>query len=134
MSVNEYEIMLLLDPELAQERQDEIVARTRELVEKGGGTWDGQDGWGRRKLAYEIDHKDEAAYYVLFFKSAAETLDEISRILRITDGVVRHGAFRRAKASRPGGTRPPEPPPAEPSRAVAGEEYAGSSSVTPEGA
>ena len=73
--MNEYEIMLLLDPELAQERQDEIVARTRELVEKAGGTWDGQDGWGRRKLAYEIDHKDEAVYHVLFFKSAAETLD-----------------------------------------------------------
>jgi small subunit ribosomal protein S6 len=132
--LNEYEVMLLLDPELAQERQDEIVARTRELVEKAGGTWDGQDGWGRRKLAYEIDRKDEAVYHVLFFKSAPETLDEISRILRITDGVVRHGAFRRAKASRPGGTRPPEPPPAEPSRAGEAEEYSGSSSETPEGA
>ena len=132
--MNEYEIMLLLDPELAQERQDEIIARTRELVEKAGGTWEGQDVWGRRRLAYEIRHKDEAVYQVLFFTSRAETLDEISRILRITDGVMRHGAFRRAKASRPGGARPPEPPPAEASRSDEGEEYAGSLSESAEGA
>jgi small subunit ribosomal protein S6 len=132
--VNEYEIMLLLDPDAAQERQEEIVARIRETVEKAGGTWDGHDAWGRRRLAYEIDHKEEAVYHVLFFKSAAETLDEISRVLRITDGVVRHGAFRRAKASRPGATRPPEPPPREPSRSEGTEEYAGSLTESGEGA
>ena len=53
--MNDYEILLMLDPELPQERQEEIVKRTRDLVEAGGGTWDGQDVWGRRKLAYEID-------------------------------------------------------------------------------
>ena len=132
--MNEYEIMLLLDPELPQERQDEIVARTRELIEKAGGTWDGHDVWGRRRLAYEIDHKEEANYHVLFFTSPAEALDEVSRVLRITDGVVRHGAFRRAKASRPGGTRPPESSPVEPSRSEESEEYAGSLSDSAEGA
>lgn len=132
--MNEYEIMLLLDPELAQERQDEIVTRARELIEKAGGTWEGQDAWGRRRLAYEIQHKGEAVYHVLFFSAAAETLDEISRVLRITDGVVRHGAFRRAKASRPGGTRPPEPAPVEPSRSDESEEYSGSLSDSAEGA
>ncbi len=132
--MNEYEIMLLLDPELAQERQDEIVTRARELIEKAGGTWEGQDAWGRRRLAYEIQHKEEAVYHVLFFTSAAETLDEISRVLRITDGVVRHGAFRRAKASRPGGTRAPEPAPVQPSRSDESEEYSGSLSDSAEGA
>ena len=35
----DYEILLMLDPELPEERQEEIVKRTRDLVEKGGGTW-----------------------------------------------------------------------------------------------
>ena len=56
-----YEILLMLDPEVPEERQNEVVARARELVEKGGGAWSGQDVWGRRKLAYEIDHKPEGA-------------------------------------------------------------------------
>ena len=51
----DYESLLMLDPDLPEERQEEIVKRTRDLVEKGGGTWDGQDAWGRRKLAYEIN-------------------------------------------------------------------------------
>src|SRR5207248_1759876 len=54
-NVTSYEILLLLDPELPEERQSEVVARIRELVERGGGTWSNQDIWGRRKLAYEID-------------------------------------------------------------------------------
>ena len=59
--MNEYEILLMLDPELAEERGGEIVARVRERVEADGGRWDGHEPWGRRKLAYEIDHKTEAS-------------------------------------------------------------------------
>src|SRR5213078_3277918 len=54
-TMNEYEIMLMLDPELPEERQTEIIERMRAEIAEGGGTWDGHDVWGRRKLAYEID-------------------------------------------------------------------------------
>ncbi len=97
--MNPYEIMLLLDAELAEERQAEIVSRARELVTQRGGTWQSDDGWGRRKLAYEIDKKPEAFYYLLQFDSDAETLDELTRVLKITDGVLRHLAVRRLPAS-----------------------------------
>ena len=95
--MNEYEILLLLDPELAEERAEEIVARVRERVESDGGTWDGHEPWGRRKLAYEIDHKGEGIYHLLLFTAAPETLAEISRVLKITDGVMRHLAVNRVK-------------------------------------
>jgi small subunit ribosomal protein S6 len=97
--VTEYEILLLLDPDLDEARQSEIVNRTRELVERAGGSWDLHDPWGRRKLAYEIGHKGEGSYHLLQFTSEAETLDEISRVLRIDDGVMRHMATRRVKGS-----------------------------------
>ena len=97
--MNEYEILLLLDPELDDDRQAEIVTRARELVERGGGTWDLHDVWGRRKLAYEIRHKGEGSYHLLQFTSDAGTLDEVSRVLRIDDGVMRHMATRRIEAS-----------------------------------
>jgi ribosomal protein S6 len=42
--MNEYEILLMLDPELAdEERGNEILARVRERVEADGGTWDGHE-------------------------------------------------------------------------------------------
>jgi small subunit ribosomal protein S6 len=92
--------MLMLDPELAEERQDEVVARARELVERGGGAWEGHESWGRRRLAYEIDKKSEAAYHLLHFDADPATLDELTRVLKITDGAMRHMAVRRP-AGRP---------------------------------
>jgi small subunit ribosomal protein S6 len=93
--VIDYEILLLLDPELAEERQAEVIARVRDLIEKGGGTFERHDVWGRRKLAYEIDHKSEGSYHLLSFSTSAETLDEIGRVLKIDDAVMRHMATRR---------------------------------------
>jgi len=96
--VNSYEILLMLDPELAEERQNELIARTRELVEGGGGSWQSHEPWGRRRLAYEIDKKGEAFYHLLHFDANAETLEEITRVLKITDGAMRHMAVRRPDA------------------------------------
>ena len=106
-----YEILLMLDPELPEGRQEEIVKRARELVEGAKGKWVRHDVWGRRRLAYEIGHKGEGSYHLLNFDADAETLDELSRVLRITDGVMRHLAVRRIEGSAPG-PPPPEPEPA----------------------
>jgi small subunit ribosomal protein S6 len=108
-----YEILLMLDAELPEGRQEEIVKRARELVEKANGTWVRHDVWGRRRLAYEIGHKGEGSYHLLNFDADAETLAELSRILRITDGVMRHLAVRRVEGSVPG-PPPPEPEPDRP--------------------
>ncbi len=105
-----YEILLMLDPELPEGRQDEIIKRARELVEGANGKWVGHNVWGRRRLAYEIGHKGEGSYHLLNFDADAETLSELSRILRITDGVMRHLAVRRIEGSVPG-PPPPEPEP-----------------------
>jgi small subunit ribosomal protein S6 len=107
--VNDYEILLLLDPELPEERGEEILTRIRERVDADGGKWEAHEPWGRRKLAYEIDHKAEGVYHLLLFTSSPETLAEISRVLKITDGVVRHLAVRRVKG---GSTAAPAPIPA----------------------
>ena len=125
-----YEILLLLDPEQAEARQDEIVARTRELVEQGGGTWRSHDLWGRRRLAYPIAHKEEGVYHLVVFDAPAETLDEISRVLKIDDAVVRHMATRHIAGSRTSAPRDDAPVPAAATTAqaddgaVADEEYA----------
>jgi small subunit ribosomal protein S6 len=105
--VNDYEILLLLDPDLADERAAEILARVREQVEGDGGTWDGHEPWGRRKLAYEIAHKPDGVYHLLLFTATPAALAEISRVLKITDGVLRHLAVNRVKG---GHTKAPPAP------------------------
>ncbi|HKU57600.1 MAG TPA: 30S ribosomal protein S6 [Gaiellaceae bacterium] len=95
-----YEILLLLDPEQAEARQEDIVARARDLVEKGGGAWHSHDAWGRRRLAYPIAHKEEGVYHLVVFDAEASTLEEISRVLKIEDAVLRHMATRHIAGSR----------------------------------
>lgn len=107
--MTDYEILLLLDPEADEDRQTEIVSRTRDLIERGGGTVDRHDAWGRRRLAYEIDRKADGFYHLLTFSCSAQTLAEVERVLKIDDTVMRHMATRRKQGS-PVGTLAPEPP------------------------
>ena len=116
--MNPYELLLMLDPDLPEERQNEILARMRELVERGNGTWISHDVWGRRRLAYPIDKKSDGAYHLVAFDADAATLDELSRVLRITDGVMRHLATRRVKPPTKAQTH--APPPSEPADAAVG--------------
>lgn len=129
-----YEILLLLDPEQAEAHQDDIVARARDLVEKSGGSWHSHDAWGRRRLAYPIAHKEEGVYHLVVFDAESDTLDEISRVLKIDDAVLRHMATRHIAGSRTTAPRDeltaPAPAPAAvevapaDDGAVAEEEYA----------
>jgi small subunit ribosomal protein S6 len=102
--VNDYEVLLMLEVELPEERAGEIIGRIRERVEADGGAWEAHEPWGRRRLAYEIDHKAEGAYHLLLFTATPETLAEISRVLKITDDVMRHLAVRRVRG---GSTKAP---------------------------
>jgi small subunit ribosomal protein S6 len=98
--VTTYEILLMLDPEQAEARQDDIVARARDLVETSGGAWHSHDAWGRRRLAYPIAHKEEGVYHLVVFDAEPATLEEMSRVLKIEDAVLRHLATRHIAGSR----------------------------------
>jgi small subunit ribosomal protein S6 len=110
--VTAYEILLMLDPELADERQDDLIARVRQLVESSGGTWRSHDAWGRRRLAYEILKKQEGVYHLLVFESSGETLNEITRVLKIDDSVMRHLATKHLEGSSTRAPRDETPVPA----------------------
>jgi small subunit ribosomal protein S6 len=116
--VTTYEILLMLDPEQAEARQDDIVARARDLVESGGGAWHSHDAWGRRRLAYPIAHKEEGVYHLVVFDAEPATLEEMSRVLKIDDAVLRHLATRHIAGSRTSAPRDeaaaPVAAPAEP--------------------
>jgi small subunit ribosomal protein S6 len=105
--VNAYEVLLMLDGELGEAQQSEIVGRCKEIVESGDGAWLDSADWGRRKLAYEIDHKTDAFYHLLTFDSSPAALEEVTRVMKITEGVMRHMAVRRIEGSEAGAAPPP---------------------------
>ena len=82
--------MLIVIPELDEEQVENTVARFRTIIERTGGEVGELNNWGRRKLAYEIDHRTDGFYFVMEFTAGERTLVELKRILRVSDDVLRH--------------------------------------------
>ena len=99
-----YDLMLMLDPNAADERHDEIVAEARSMIEQGGELVGSHD-WGNRRLAYEIDHRRDAGYHLFQFEGPPELLERLDRSLKIADGVLRFRIIRL----KPGSPPPPVP-------------------------
>ena len=87
---NAYEVMLIVIPELDEEQVESTVGRFRTIIERTGGEVLNVALWGKRRLAYEIDHRSEAYYAVIHFTVGERTLVELKRILRVSDDVLRH--------------------------------------------
>ncbi|HEV7762230.1 MAG TPA: 30S ribosomal protein S6 [Acidimicrobiales bacterium] len=88
-----YELMIIIDIELDDEVIDAQVKRVAELVTQRGGEVKSQERWGRRRFAYEINHKHEG-YYVVYEFVGGEDLDQLERALRLADEIVRHKVLR----------------------------------------
>jgi len=82
--------MLIVIPELDEEQVENTIGRFRTIIERTGGEAGEVNHWGRRKLAYEIDHRTDGFYAVLEFTAGDRTLTELKRILRVSDDVLRH--------------------------------------------
>lgn len=89
--VRPYEIMLVLDPELDQEEAMEaLLQRLQGVVTDGGGEITKMDPWGKRRLAYEVRGNTEGYYVVMNFRSESSVAQELERVVKLTDGVIRH--------------------------------------------
>ena len=83
----------MLDPEIPEERREQIASEARKRIESGG-TLKHDTAWGMRKLAYEIRQRTEADYRFFRFETEGGLLDELNHNLRIADGVLRFRIFK----------------------------------------
>jgi small subunit ribosomal protein S6 len=89
-----YDLVLLLDTSTEAATRKKILADVDKLLATNKAETVGTHDWGRRKTAYEIDKKTEADYHLIQFKGPATVPDELNRVLRITDGVLRHRVIK----------------------------------------
>ncbi|CAB4371602.1 unannotated protein [freshwater metagenome] len=89
-----YELMVIFDGDVEDTAVNAMLANVNTLVEAGGGNVKKTDRWGRRRFAYEINHKWEGIYVVLEISTEGRDLHEVERVLHIADEVVRHKVMR----------------------------------------
>ncbi len=84
-----YEAMVVFSLKKEEEAVKALVERFKELIEKNGTLTEEVNEWGKRKLAYPIHYETEGYYVLYSFTSKPDFPAELSRVLNITDGVLR---------------------------------------------
>ncbi len=93
-----YELLYIVRPDLDDEARASLIARIQGTIESMGGKVDGviqTEPWGRRRLAYPINHFEEGYYVLCNFSLEAAKLPELERTLKLTDGILRYLLTRR---------------------------------------
>jgi small subunit ribosomal protein S6 len=97
--------MLMLDPNAPEERHGEVLRNVESMIQADG-TLVGKHDWGVRRMAFQIDHRPEAAYHLFQFETdSKELLERLDHSLKIADGVLRFRIIRL----KPGSPPPPAP-------------------------
>ncbi len=85
-----YELMLVIRPDVADDKSQALVDRTTRQIVATGGQIIKVAPWGRRRLAYPIDRHREGSYQIILFEAPAAAIIELEHSLLITEEVLRH--------------------------------------------
>ena len=85
-----YELMLLLRPDLEDDKLQSAVEKVTRAIVNAGGSLSKVSPWGKRRLAYPIQHLREASYFLIHFDIEPSAVREIERGLLISEEIVRH--------------------------------------------
>jgi len=82
---------------VTDEERAAVVGRVKEIITGDKGVIVKVDEWGKKHLAYEIKDAQDGVYYILYFEATAKTLAEVTRVLGITDTVLRFMPLRHER-------------------------------------
>jgi small subunit ribosomal protein S6 len=92
--MHQYELMVILDPEIDERTVAPSLDKFLNVIRNDGGTVDKVDIWGKRRLAYEINKKNEGIYAVVDFTAESATTNELDRQLNLSEAVMRTKVLR----------------------------------------
>ena len=93
--MNKYELLYIIASDVAEEKREELIAKFSSYVEAKGGTVEGIDKWGMRKLAYPINFKNEGFYVLMNITLDPNGVDAMAKLMNITEGIVRQIFVRK---------------------------------------
>ena len=91
--MRKYEAVFIFLPNLEEEKRTKLLDRFKGIIEENGSI-SNIDEWGNRKLAYLIDDIGEGYYVLINFEAKPEVIQELNRISKISDSIMRHMIIR----------------------------------------
>ena len=96
--MNKYELAVVVSAKIEDDERAQVIEKVKALVERFGGKISDVDEWGKKRLAYEIQHMTEAFYYFIQFDAEGTVPAEIEQDVRIMDNVLRFLCVRKDEA------------------------------------
>ena len=96
--MNKYELAIALSVKIEDDDRAALLDKVKGYIERFGGQITNVDDWGKRRLAYEVDHMKEAFYYFIQFDAEPTAPAEIENRIRIMENVVRFLIVRADEA------------------------------------
>jgi small subunit ribosomal protein S6 len=88
--------MYVLKPDLAEEVIAEVKEKLHKIIDEFGGEFVSEaDGWGKKRLAYRIEDYAEGIYFLWYFNGKPETVQELDRVIKLSDRFLRHIIIRQ---------------------------------------
>lgn len=91
--MSKYEVLYIIDNDVADEKKAEIVDKFGDLVKENGGDVQSIDKWGIRKFAYRINvngtYKTEGYYVLMSFEAEGAFIAELERQMRNNESIIR---------------------------------------------
>ncbi len=95
---HQYELMVILTPEIDERQVAPTLDKFLKVITNDGGSIDKLDIWGKRRLAYEIQKKNEGIYAVVNFTATSEATQELDRQLGLNEQIMRTKVLRAEEA------------------------------------
>jgi len=95
---HQYELMVIINPEIDERQVPTTLDKFLAVITNDGGSIDSVDVWGKRRLAYEIQKKNEGIYAVVNFTSTSDAAQELDRQLKLNEQIMRTKVLRAEEA------------------------------------
>lgn len=96
--MNKYELAIAVSAKIEDDERAATIDKVKAYVERSGGQITNVDEWGKKRLAYEVQHMREAFYYFIQFDAEPKAPAEIESNIRIMENVVRFLCVRQEEA------------------------------------
>lgn len=88
--MNKYELIYVIDTAMEESARNELIARFNGMIEENAGKVEKVEEWGKRRLAYTVNYKNEGYYVLVNFTANAELPREIERVMQINESILRY--------------------------------------------
>ena len=95
--MNYYENIVIIEPSLGEEELQEVSQKIKETIERYGGEILKEDNWGRRKLAYELNKRNQGYYILYTFKAPSDAVAKLESFYKVFEPVFKFMFIRMDK-------------------------------------